>query len=143
MYKMVSIKKLLVLSFIIFFTSVGSVLAQSPSPSSVPSPEPGHNQSEFAKDVEEGEQSIKNDNDAQKNQKEINENEIDEGQQEDEDIDIDEEIDQDEAQEDQEDVEVKLEEDTEGHEGEKDSNIQNEEDNGQEHNITSPTSSPI
>lgn len=90
-------KKILVVSSILIFASVSPVLAQSPTPA-IPTPEPGFNQSDFAKDVSEGEQSIENDNDGQNNQREFDDNEVDEGQQENENVHIDEQIDQDEAQ---------------------------------------------
>ena len=95
---MPSLRKLLVVPSVLVLVSATSVFAQSPAPV-IPSPEPGFNQSDFAKDVKEGEQSIRNDNDGQNNQKQVNDNEIDEGQQENENVHVDEQIDQNEAQE--------------------------------------------
>lgn len=118
---MTSFLKLLVVSFVLVFALVTSVFAQSPSPV-VPTPEPGFNQSDFAKDVSGGIQAIKNDNDGQNNQNEIDENEFDEGQQENENTNVDEQIDQDEAQENQEDDQ----EEVNGNENGKNTTIQDE-----------------
>lgn len=85
----------------------GPVLAQSIGVKDIPKPETGFVESDFAKDVKDGIQSIENDNDGQNNQRQIDENENEDGQQENEGVHVDEQIDQGEAQEGQEGAEGK------------------------------------
>ncbi len=118
----------------LFLASLIAVFAYSPAfaQSPIPTPKPGFNQSDFAKDVTEGVQSIKNDNDGQNNQKEVNDNEVDEGQQENENVHADEQIDQDEAQKNQEgeQKEAGQSETNEGTENGKNTTVRNEGRNG-------------
>lgn len=128
---MSSFLKSLIISFASLIIFSGPVLAQTIEIKDVPKPQSGFVESDFAKDVKDGIQSIENDNDGQNNQKQIDENEVDEGQQENEDVHTDEQIDQDEAQEEQEGAEGQSEqEEIKGNENGKDTSVQDE--NGKE-----------
>ena len=88
-------------SLLLVFASGKVAFAATPTVI-IPTPETGHTESDFAKDVREGIQTIQKDNEGQNNLKLINENEIDQGDQENNNVQVDEQIDQNEAQGEQE-----------------------------------------
>lgn len=90
-----------IFSLLLVFASSKVAFAAIP-PVNIPTPETGHAESDFAKDVREGIQTTQKDNESQNNLKLINENEIDQGDQENSGVQVDEQIDQNEAQDEQE-----------------------------------------
>ncbi len=129
---MTSLSKTLAIALTSFLILASPAFAQSATTTIVPTPEPGKVESDFAKDVREGTQSIKNDNNAQNNQKGIDENEVDEGQQENENVHVDNEIDQSEAQENEQ--ESKDQEDVKGNQNGQNSPVKDEDNSGQQNN---------
>ena len=126
----VSLASLIVFSSPVLAQTLGTVPTPDvvPTPVIVPTPQPGAVQSDYAKDVADGQQSIKNDSEGQNNQKTIDSSENDGGQEKGDSVEVKEAIEPVEAVEMPEAPEAPeggSSESTTGSEGGKDSSVQN------------------